>query len=171
MRKTLLTTLMLLAAWTAAAQVTIPGTKVSFDFPNGGWKYLQTTKIDANTSLYLYSYAAQNLVDANGDTTVPCLRVYVRTGYKQSVYDFAYERYVQQPFQSVYEYTDGLPKDALGYIGLYTDAVEKRDYEIRMVLLRQGNNAVEFRLETTRDTYEQMAAEFEAVAATLKTGK
>lgn len=55
MRKTILLSLMLSFATLLVAQIKVPGTNVQFSFPNGGWKYLQTTTVDKNTTVYLYS--------------------------------------------------------------------------------------------------------------------
>lgn len=163
---------MLMAAVVAMAQVNIPGTRVFFDFPQGGWKYLQTTEVDKNTNVYLYTYGAQNVVDKKGDTVLPCLRIYVRKNYDKSMFKFIMERFKEQPYQSLDEYNEGIPgAEPFGYIAAYTDQVDKKDYEMRMVCFKDRNTVVEFRLETTLDTYPAFEKQFADIAATLKIKK
>ncbi|MDY5968712.1 MAG: hypothetical protein SPJ13_01675 [Bacteroidales bacterium] len=172
MRKTLLLSLMLAITTVAMAQMNIPGTRVFFDFPQGGWKYLQTTEVDKNTQVYLYTYSAQNVVDSKGDTVLPCLRIYVRKNYDKSMFKFIMERFKEQPYQSLDEYTEGIPGDeAFGYIAAYTDQVDKKDYGMRMVCFKDKTTVVEFRLETTFDTYPAFEKQFEEIASTLKIKK
>ena len=62
----------------------------------------------------------------------------------------------------------GLPKTGgMGYIGAYTNVNDKRDYQFRMVYFKVQNTIVEFRLETTKATYPQMAKEFESILGSL----
>lgn len=151
------------------AQVAIPGTKVQYKFPSK-WKYLSSQKVDANTMQYLYCYVAKPVV-SKGDTVLPFLRIYVKKNYTKEVFDFAFERYSKEPYQSLTDYTTGLglPKaGGLGYIGAYTNVRDKKDYQFRMVYFKAGNTIVEFRLETTRATYGMMEKEFEGVLKSLK---
>ena len=151
-----------------AQQLTIPGTKVKYSFPSK-WEYLSTHKIDANTQQYLYYYSAQTIA-ANGDTTLPFLRIVVRKNYSKTVFDYVFERYSMQPYQSLSDYTEGLglPKaGGMGYIGAYTNLKDRRDYQFRMVYFKEQNTIVEFRLETTHDTYPLMEQEFENILKTL----
>ena len=143
--------------FSAMSQIRIPGTTVSFQFPNGGWKYLKTMNPAKNTTVYLYSYSARVVVDKSGEEVTPFMRIYVKQNYSDSPFELAYERSVQQPFQSLEEYMEGLPgKDGIGY-------------KFRMIYFRDGNNVVEIRMETTLDTYDEMAKEFEDVMKTIRT--
>ncbi len=172
MRKTLLLMSLLLTGMLAMAQVSVPGTNVTFEFPDGGWKYLQTTKVDDNTNVFLFNYGVAAVIDGKGDTVLPCLRVYVRKNYDKSMFKFIMERFKAQPYQSLEEYTEGIPgTECRGYIAAYTDQVDKKDYEMRMVCFKDGNTVVEFRLETTLDTYPQFEQSFADIAATLKIKK
>ena len=116
--KSLLLSFMLVLTMAASAQIKIPNTRVSFEFPNNGWKYLQTTNVDNNTTVYLYSYAGDYVIDDTGDTVLPFMRIYVRQNYDGSVYDLAYNRFMTQPFQSLDEYVN--PDGSFGYWGAYT---------------------------------------------------
>ena len=168
MRRTFLFASLLAAALAAAAQVNVPGTNVYFDFPDGGWKYLQTTEVDKNTNVYLFTYGAQNVVDSKGDTVLPCLRVYVRKNYEQSMFKFIMERFRDQPYESLEEYNEGIPgQEPFGYIAAYTDQVDRKDYQMRMVCFKEGTTVVEFRLETTLDTYPAFEQAFAKIASTL----
>ena len=152
----------------AQTQVTIPGTKVKFSFP-GKWNYLKADKVDKNTTVYFYYYSSRILV-SKGDTALPYLRIRVRKNYTGDLVDYVYDRYVAEPYQPLRDYTQGLglPKSGgMGYIGAYTNLGNKKDYEFRMVYFKSQNAIVEFRLETTRATYNDMAKEFEAILASL----
>ena len=152
----------------AQSQVTIPGTKVKFTFP-GKWNYLKADKVDKNTTVYFYSYSSRILV-SKGDTALPYLRIRVRKNYTGDLVDYVYDRYVAEPYQPLRDYTQGLglPKSGgMGYIGAYTNLGNKKDYEFRMVYFKSQNAIVEFRLETTKATYNDMAKEFEAILASL----
>lgn len=167
----LLCTLMLVALCGSVlhAQVGIPGTRIQYKFPSK-WKYLSSQKIDANTMQYLYCYTAKTIV-SKGDTALPFLRIYVRKNYTPSVYEFVFERYNKEPYQSLSDYTTGLglPKTGgMGYIGAYTNVKDKKDYQFRMVYFKVQNTIVEFRLETTRATYAQMEKEFESILGSMK---
>ena len=150
------------------AQVSIPGTKVKFTFPSK-WKYLSTEKVDANTQVYLYYYTGKAVV-SKADTVLPFLRIYVKKNYTKPIFDFVFERYNKEPYQSLSDYTKGpgLPKSGgMGYVGAYTNVRDKKDYQFRMVYFLIQNTAVEFRLETTRDTYPMMEQEFLGVLNSL----
>ena len=153
----------------AQAQVAIPGTKVQYTFPSK-WKYLSTEKIDANTTQYLYFYSAKAIA-SKGDTTLPFLRIVVRKNYTGPIYNFVFDRYNREPYESLSDYTQGLglPRSGgMGYVGAYTNVKDKKDYQFRMVYFKVQNTIVEFRLETTRATYAQMEKEFESILKSLK---
>jgi hypothetical protein len=160
--------LVLMLGGSAQAQVSIPGTKVKFTFPSK-WKYLNTERVDANTQRYLYYYS-DKVVAAKGDTTLPFLRIYVRKNFTAPIFDFVFDRYSKEPYQSLTDYTEGLglPKSGgMGYVGAYTNVRDKKDYQFRMVYFKVQNTVVEFRLETTKDTYKQMEKEFIAILKSL----
>ena len=157
-----------MAGCMAQTQVTIPGTKVKYTFP-GKWNYLKADKVDKNTTVYFYYYSSRILV-SKGDTALPYLRIRVRKNYTGDLVDYVYDRYVAEPYQPLRDYTQGLglPKSGgMGYIGAYTNLGNKKDYEFRMVYFKSQNAIVEFRLETTKATYNDMAKEFEAILASL----
>lgn len=152
----------------AAAQVSIPGTRVQFTFPSK-WKYLDSEKIDANTTQYLYYYSATDVVH-DGDTALPFLRIVVRKDYSGQLTDYVFSRYMQAPYQPLDDYSQGLGlphSGGMGYMGAYTHPKDKRDYQFRMVYFMERNTIVEFRLETTRATYPQMEKEFTAILQSL----
>lgn len=163
-KKNLFMILMSLAAM-AAAQVKIPGTNMSFSFPNGGWKFLQSTTVDKNTTVHLYSYN-DVVVDSQGDSILPFMRIYVRQNFDGSVYDLAYERYLVLPYQSLDEkvYEDG----SIGYWGAYTNDDDGKDYEFLMLYKQDKNTVMELRLEVTRDNYEELEDDFKAILASVK---
>lgn len=151
------------------AQITVPGTKVTFDFPQKGWKFLQTTNVDKNTNVYLYSYSAKNVVDAAGDTIIPFMRIYVKKNYDESVYDLAYSRWMKQPFEAIEEFSEGLPTEkGVGYVGAYKDLNDQKNYMFRMIYFKDRDNILEVRLESTLDTYEDMEPEFISILSTFK---
>lgn len=161
--------LAMFVSFTAESQIRIPDTRVVFNFPDGGWKYLKTLQPDKNITVYLYAYIAKDIVDNDGDTIPPFMRIYVHKNYSEDVFDLAYSRYSQQPFQSLEEYVDGLPtKDGIGYIGAYTSAIDGKDYQFRMIYFKDRNNGIEIRLETTRDTFEKMDREFTRVMKSVR---
>ena len=172
MLKRLLLLAVLMTPLAMAAQITLPQTHISFNFPNGGWKYLQTTNVDKVTKVYLYSYNDHYVVDSVGDTIIPYMRVYVRQSYGGSVYDMAYNRFLTQPFQSLDEYLLDQPAPGtLGYWGAYTSDADGKDYEFLMYYFKEKNTIVEVRLETTRDNYEEFEAEFKAILGSFTIGK
>lgn len=169
--KTVVLVLLMAMASSAAAQITIPGTSVSFRLNGDDWRYLRTFKLEDGADVYLYYYVGHVLVDLEGDTVLPCLRIYVNEDYEGDVYELAYDRYMLQPFQSVDEYTHGpgLPKDGgIGYMGAYTNPSSQKDYQFLMTYFKSHGTAVEFRLETTKDTFEEMEFEFRDILGTLK---
>lgn len=171
LRQWLLAALMLLAAGSAQAQLTIPGTGVTFQLDNKEWRYLRTYDLDDGAKVYLYGYVGEVLVEANGDTALPSLRIYVRENYSGDIYQMAYDRYVQQPFQSLNEYTKGLglPRSGgIGYEGIYTNPSDRKDYRFFMTYFKDRRATVEFRLETSRATWERMKSKFSAVLSTIK---
>ena len=111
------------------------------------------------------------MLDESGDTVLPYLRLYIQQNYSDDLYQFIYERYEDQPYQSLNEWTKGLglPKTGgLGYEGIYTNPTEHRDYRFMMTYFRDKRTVVEFRLETTRETYEEMEVKFKNVLSTIK---
>lgn len=171
MKKILLTMTLALMATLAAAQIGIPGTQVTIRLNNDDWRYLRTFKLDDGADIYLYYYVGHTVVDAEGDTVLPFMRVYVNEEYDGDVYELAYDRYMQQPFQSLNEYTHGagLPKKGgIGYDGVYTNPSDQKDYRFLMTYFIDHGTAVELRLETTKDTYEEMEFEFKDILGTLK---
>lgn len=172
MKRLIIWTVLLLGLATAAtAQVGIPGTRVTFRLNGEDWRYLRTFKVDDGADIFLYCYVGQTMVDTEGDTVLPFLRIYVNTDYDGDVYELAYERYMQQPFQSLDEYTKGpgLPRDGgIGYIGAYTNPADQKDYQFLMTYFKDKNTIVEFRLETTKDTFGEMEFEFNDILGTLK---
>lgn len=174
MKKTTLwlLTFLFLGTLTATAQMKIPGTHVHFTLPEGEWKYLQTTTVDKNTTVYLYSYNDHYVIDSVGDTIIPFIRIYVRKNYSGSAYELAYSRYLSQPFQSLDEYVEGLPSsDGIGYLGAYTNEQDGKDYEFRMIYFKEGKTVFEFRLETSRDNYDDFSEQFEAILQSIVIGK
>ncbi len=150
------------------AQVAIPGTKVQYTFPSK-WNFLNSKKVDKNTTVYHYYYTS-NILVSKGDTALPFLRIRVRKNYTGTLYDYVYDRYVQEPYQPLKDYTTGLglpPSGGMGYIGAYTNVNDKKDYQFRMVYFKVQNTVVEFRLETTKGTYAAMEKEFESILKSL----
>ena len=60
--------IMVVMTLAASAQMTIPGTKITYDIDADDWKFLKTIDVDKNTTVYLFSYKAELLVDADGET-------------------------------------------------------------------------------------------------------
>ncbi len=172
MRKILLLLTMLVAGMMATAQITVPGTRITFEFPQGGWKYLQTTKVDNDAHVYLFVYGEKAVMDAAGDTVLPCLRVFVRNHYTDNMFHFIMERYKQQPYETLEEYTATVSGvEAFGYVAAYKDLVDDKAYQMRMVNFKDGNTAIEFRLEAPMDVYPAFEQTFSDIAATLKITK
>ncbi len=172
MRKTMLFLSLLVAGMIATAQVFIPGTRATFDFPNGGWKYLQTSTVDKEAHVYLFVYGQKDVVDAAGDTVLPCLRVFVHNNYTKNIYNFIMERYGQQPYESLEEYSGTVAgAESFGYVAAYKDPVDSKFYQTRMLYFKDGNIAIEFRLEAPMDVYPAFEKEFADIAATLKVSK
>ena len=169
--KTLMLAMLLALAGTAAAQVNIPGTRVSFRLNSDDWRYLRTFKLDDGADVYLFYYVAHDMVDAAGDTVLPCLRIYVNEHYDGDLYSLVYDRYMLQPYQSLDEYTHGLglPKSGgIGYDGIYTNPSDGKDYRFLMTYFKDRKAMVELRLETTSDTFGEMEFEFRDLLGTLK---
>ena len=161
----------LLMSGAAMAQLTIPATTVSFQLDNNEWRYLRTFTEKDGANVYYYCYVGEVLLDDQGDTVLPFLRVYVRENYVGDVYELAYERYEQQPYQSLREWSkgDGLPKSGgLGYEGMYTKPSDRHDYRFLMTYFKDRRTAVEFRLETTRETYEDMEVKFKKILSSIR---
>ncbi len=170
-KKLLATAVLLLTATVASAQLTIPGTNVTYRLNNEDWRYLRTFELAEGGDVYLYCYTGHVLVDMEGDTVLPFLRIYVNKNYDGDLYDLAYERYEAQPFQSLKEYSkgNGLPSNGgIGYIGAYTNPSDQKDYQFFMTYFKDKGTSVEFRLETTKDTFEEMEFEFTDILSSIK---
>lgn len=165
MRRTTLVTLLMLVLplGLAAQQIRIPNTQVTLDLPTGEWSYVKTLNIDRQSDIYLYVYTDSVVLDSTGDTILPFLRVYVHRNYKRSAYELAYERFQNQPFQSMDEYSNGLPAEGIGYVGAYRSTLDEKDYQFRMIYFKERNNAIELRLETTADTYARFDRMFDTI--------
>ncbi|MBR6292006.1 MAG: hypothetical protein IKR33_04305 [Bacteroidales bacterium] len=169
--KMLLTAMLLAFGGTAMGQIQIPGTHISFELEPENWRYLRTFQLDDGADIFLYYYVGEVIVDTEGDTVLPFLRIYVNEEYSGDVYELAYDRYMLQPFQSLHEYTHGpgLPRSGgIGYIGAYTNPTEQKDYQFMMTYFTSDDAIVEFRLETTKDTFEEMESEFKTILSTVK---
>jgi hypothetical protein len=169
--KVIVTALLLAVATAATAQIGIPGTQVTFRLNGDDWRYLRTFQLDDGADVYLYCYIGQLILDGEGDTVLPFLRIYVNEDYDGDIYELAYERYMNQPFQSLNEYTHGpgLPKrGGLGYVGAYTNPSDQKDYQFMMTYFKDGDVTVEFRLETTTDTFKDMEFEFNDILESIK---
>lgn len=170
-KKLILTALMVVVAGVASAQLTIPGTNITYRLNGEDWRYLRTFELAEGGDIYLYCYTGHVLVDMEGDTVLPFLRIYVNKDYDGDLYELAYERYEAQPFQSLKEYTrgEGLPsKGGIGYIGAYTNPTDQKDYQFYMTYFKDRGTSVEFRLETTKDTFEEMDFEFKDILSSIK---
>lgn len=155
----------------AFSQVGIPNTSITFRLNQEDWRYLRTFKVDDGADIYLYCYIGHAIVDTEGDTVLPFLRIYVNNHYTGDLYDLVYERYMQQPYQSIDEYTKGpgLPASGgIGYKGAYTNPSNQKDYLFLMTYFKDKKTFVEFRLETTKDTFDEMEFEFNDILGTLK---
>jgi hypothetical protein len=170
-KKLFLTMLLLAAATVASAQLTIPGTDITYRLNSEDWRYLRTFELAEGGDVYLYCYTGHVLVDMEGDTVLPFLRIYVNKDYDGDLYELAYERYEAQPFQSLKEYTkgEGIPsKGGIGYIGAYTNPTDQKDYQFYMTYFKDRGTSVEFRLETTKDTFDEMDFEFKDILSSIK---
>ena len=170
-KKLFLTMLLLAAATVASAQLTIPGTDITYRLNSEDWRYLRTFELAEGGDVYLYCYTGHVLVDMEGDTVLPFLRIYVNKDYDGDLYELAYERYEAQPFQSLKEYTkgEGIPsKGGIGYIGAYTNPTDQKDYQFYMTYFQDRGTSVEFRLETTKDTFDEMDFEFKDILSSIK---
>lgn len=170
-KKLFLTLLLLAAATVASAQLTIPGTGITYRLNSEDWRYLRTFELAEGGDVYLYCYTGHVLVDMEGDTVLPFLRIYVNKDYDGDLYELAYERYEAQPFQSLKEYTkgEGIPSEGgIGYIGAYTNPTDQKDYQFYMTYFKDRGTSVEFRLETTKDTFDEMDFEFKDILSSIK---
>lgn len=173
MKKRLAIIIMTLCALTASANVIpIQNTRVTIDISPKDWSYLCTIEPEENTTIYTFTYQSSIIVSEQGDTVLPSLRICVRKNYNESTFDFAYTRYLQNPFQSLDEYVDGLPNnEGIGYIGAYTNPADGKNYQMRMIYFKDKNTAFEIKLETTIDTFEQMDRIFKKVLSSVKINK
>ena len=170
-RKTIIMLAMLLLAAAASAQLTIPGTSITYRLNNEDWRYLRTYELPEGGDVYLYCYTGQLVTDEEGDTVLPFLRIYVVRDYEGDLYDLAYARYEAQPFQSLKEFSEGpgLPASGgIGYVGAYTNPVDQKDYQFYMTYFYDRRVSVEFRLETTKDTFGEMEFEFNDILSSIK---
>lgn len=170
-KKILVTLLLLASSAVASAQLTIPGTSITYRLNGEDWRYLRTFELAEGGDIYLYCYTGHVLVDMEGDTVLPFLRIYVNKDYDGDLFELAYERYEAQPFQALKEYSkgEGLPaKGGIGYIGAYTNPSDQKDYQFYMTYFKDRGTSVEFRLETTKDTFEEMDFEFKDILSSIK---
>jgi hypothetical protein len=171
LKHVILAALMLCASLAVSAQLRIPGTGIQFRLNSDDWRYLRTFEVEDGADVYLYCYTGEVIVDTEGDTVLPFLRIYVNENYDGDVYEMAYERYMEQPFQSLDEYTKGpgLPKSGgIGYVGAYTNPTDQKDYQFMMTYFSDKGVMVEFRLETTTDTFGDMEFEFRDIMGSVK---
>ena len=169
-KRWLLMAAMLFMSGAAMAQLNIPGTTFAFELNGEEWRFVRNFKDADGANVYYYCYIGEVLMNDDGDTVLPTLRIYVRDNYASDVYELAYDRYVDQPFQSINEYTkgDGLPKQGgLGYEGIYTKPSDGHDYRFMMTYFKERRTIVEFRLETTRETYEDMEVKFKNILKSI----
>lgn len=170
--KRILFLLAMMAAFAATAQrLTIPGTEVQYRLNSEDWVYVRTFQHPKGGDIYLYAYTGHDVVDLEGDTVLPFLRIHVVRDYDGDLYDLAYERYEAQPYQALKEYTkgEGLPSSGgLGYIGAYTNPADQKDYQFYMTYFLSKRTSVEFRLETTKDTFNDMEFEFKDILNSIK---
>ncbi len=149
------------------AQVRIPDGNFSFELPKG-WKYLSTNKVDNRTKVYLY---ASQEIASSSDTTLPFLRIYVRTSTKnKTAMELSIDRFMEQPFQTLEEYTEGLylpTKDAIAYLGVNRDEVDGTENQFYILYFMHKNTAIEFRLQSTMATFEQVKTEFENILKSI----
>ena len=176
-KKLILTALMVVVAGIASAQLTIPGTNITYRLNGEDWRYLRTFELAEGGDVYLYCYTGHVLVDMEGDTVLPFLRIYVNN---QSLYEKALTAIIlsktepklaAEYVQSLKEYTkgEGLPsKGGIGYIGAYTNPTDQKDYQFYMTYFKDRGTSVEFRLETTKDTFEEMDFEFKDILSSIK---
>lgn len=170
-KKIVMAVALLLLSATASAQLTIPGTNVIYRLNNEDWRYLRTFELPEGGDIYLYCYTGHVLRDQEGDTVLPFLRIYVNKHYRGDLYELVYDRYEKQPYQALKEFSsgDGLPaKGGIGYIGAYTNPADKKDYQFYMTYFVDKGTTVEFRLETTRDTFEEMDFEFKDILSSIR---
>jgi hypothetical protein len=163
--------LMGLVSHSVQAQLTIPGTNVTFRLNSEDWRYLRTFELKEGGDVYLYCYVGEVITGAQGDTVLRQLRIYVNKNYDGDLFEFVYDRYERQPYQSLWEFSEGqgLPASGgLGYIGAYTNPNDERDYQFYMTYFKDKKAFVEFRLETTKDTFEQMDFEFKDILGSVK---
>lgn len=171
MKKILLALLMMVAVAASAQRLTIPGTEVQYRLNSDDWVYVRTFEHPSGGDIYLYAYTGHTVVDLDGDTVLPFLRIYVVRDYDGDLYDLAYERYEALPYQSLKEYSkgEGLPSSGgIGYIGAYTNPSDQKDYQFYMTYFKSKRTSVEFRLETTRDTFNDMDFEFKDILNSIK---
>ena len=163
--------LMGLVSHSVQAQLTIPGTNVTFRLNSEDWRYLRTFELKEGGDVYLYCYVGEVITGAQGDTVLPQLRIYVNKNYDGDLFEFVYDRYERQPYQSLWEFSEGqgLPASGgLGYIGAYTNPNDERDYQFYMTYFYDRRVSVEFRLETTKDTFGEMEFEFNDILSSIK---
>lgn len=154
-----------------AQTIKIPGTESTLTLSEGNWKYLRTFKLDDGADIYIYYYSKETILSKEGDTVLPCLRIYVNKKYTGDMLGLVYQRYMTQPYQSLQEYMHGpgLPKSGgIGYLGAYTNPTEGKEYEFMMTYFKSGTAYVELRLETTADTFAKMRGEFNNTLNSLK---
>lgn len=157
-----------IASWSQTIPVSIPGTRISFSFPKDSWVFLKAITPDKNTTIYNYGYIKDYVVDSVGDTIIPTARVYVKKNYTGTLFDFAYNTYMTEPFQSLNEYSNELSfGESIGYLGAYKNTFDGKDYEIRMIFFKDKNTAIEIRLEATVDNYADFEEQFQSIIESI----
>ena len=157
-----------IASWAQTIPVSIPGTRVSFSFPKDSWAFIKTTNPDKNTTIYNYGYIKDYVIDSVGDTIIPTARVYVKKNYTGTVFDFAYDTYISEPFQSLNEFSNELSFcESIGYLGAYKNIIDGKDYELRMIFFKDKNTAIEIRLEATVDNYADFEEQFQSIIESI----
>ena len=97
----------IVAGHAMAQEIKIPGTEASLTLTADSWRYLRTFSLDDGADIYVYYYAKQTIIDTDGDTVLPCLRIYVNKRFSDDIYNLVFQRYMLQPYQSLKEYTHG----------------------------------------------------------------
>ncbi|MBR1798966.1 MAG: hypothetical protein IJ761_03585 [Bacteroidales bacterium] len=165
-----LTALTFLVAFAEAqAQLSIPATRLQFNLNADSWRYVRTLDIDDHSTIYLYCYTGEILTDADGDTTLPVLRIYVDSQDYDDLLDFVYQRYEVQPYQTLEEAPlRSIKQENINHIGIYTSPTSKKDFQFMATYIKDRKTYIEFRLETSADTFEEMETIFQNITNSIK---